>query len=116
MKIVHYRDVEPMEASRVGLEGARDLAIRFLITQADGAPNFSMMVIDLSPEGNTPEHSHAWEEEIFVKSGHGAVKTGDVQTPIRPGDALYIGANESHQFLNTGKEHLELICLIPHQS
>jgi quercetin dioxygenase-like cupin family protein len=116
MKIMHYTDIDAIGSDELGLTGAKDLSIRFLISQGDGAPHFSMMLLELAPEGNTPEHSHQWEEEIFVRSGGGEIKSEDTRTSIRKGDALYIAPNETHQFLNTGSEKLELLCMIPHQS
>ena len=47
MKKVHYREVPP---DPVGEEGASGLTVRWVISEKDGAPNFSMRVfeVDLS--------------------------------------------------------------------
>ena len=110
MKMAHYTDIP---TNTLGIPGAKDVKVRLLIGAEDGAPNFVMMLLELAPGGHTPGHSHAWEEEIFIKSGIGLIKTKDGEKPIRSGDALYFAPNESHQFINNGADILECICLIP---
>jgi quercetin dioxygenase-like cupin family protein len=116
MKIFHCTDSEAFSADVLGLTGATGLSIRFLITQADGAPNFAMMMLEVEPGGNTPNHNHGWEEEIFVKSGEGSVISDGKTTPVRSGEVIFIPADEPHQFVNNGNEQLHLICVIPNQS
>lgn len=113
MKVLHYTDSEPFSYEALGLNGAVGLSIRFLITRADGAPNFAMMHLELEPGGNTPQHTHAWEEEIFIISGDGTIISDEQIQTLRQGDVIYIAPNESHQIKNPGSENLELICVIP---
>jgi quercetin dioxygenase-like cupin family protein len=112
MKHIHYTDAQ---AQKLDLPGAKDVSLRVVIGHEDGAPNFTMMVLDVAPGGKTPDHSHPWEEEIFVRSGKGEIKVKDQKRSIRAGDVLYFAPEEGHQFLNTGPEQLEFICLIPHK-
>ena len=116
MKIFHSTDSEAFSADALGLTGATGLSIRFLITQADGAPNFAMMMLEVEPGGNTPKHHHGWEEEIFVKSGGGSVISNDKTTPIQSGDVIFIPPDEPHQIVNNTTEKLELICMIPNSA
>jgi len=116
MKFIHYTDSDPIPSGKVGITDAKGLSVRFLIGRGDGAPNFSMMLLVLSPNGYTPDHSHQREEEIFVKSGNGEMKSADNRISIGQGDVIYIAPNETHQFLNTGAGDLELLCLTPHTS
>ncbi len=109
MKISNYNDIT---GNALMLPGAKDVIIRVLIGPEDGAPNFIMLLLDIAPGGNTPDHSHKWEEEIFIKSGEGKLKTAEGEHPIRAGDAVYLDPDESHQFINTGKEHLQFLCMI----
>ena len=116
MKLIHYTDVEPVPSDKVGITGAEGLSFRFLIGPGDGAPHFSMMLLILSPNGHTPDHSHEREEEIYVKSGSGEIKTEGNRTQVRKGDVFYLAPNEQHQFLNTGPEDLELLCVTLNQT
>ncbi len=113
MKVANYTDIP---ANVLGIAGAKGVGVRLLIGPEDGAPNFVMMLLELAPGGHTPDHSHEWEEEIFVKSGQGVIKAAGGEKPIRAGDVLFFESNESHQFMNTGAEPLEFICLIPRRS
>jgi quercetin dioxygenase-like cupin family protein len=87
---------------------------RDVITGEDGAPNFSMRVFEVEPGGSTPSHSHSWEHEIFVLSGHG-MALGDQGTKlIEKNSVILVAPDEPHCFVNTGTEPLVFICVIPH--
>ncbi len=109
MKHINYNEVP---ANQLMLPGAKDATLRALIGPED-APNFIMIMIELAPGGNTPEHNHEWEEEIFIASGEGILKTGEGERPLGVGDALIIDQNMKHQFVNSGNESLQFICVIP---
>ena len=110
MKISNYDEVV---ANPLMLPGAKDAKVRLLIGPEDNPPNFVMLAIELAPGGNTPEHHHEWEEEIFVKSGEGKIKLKDDEKHLRAGDVLLLDPDESHQFINTRSEPMEFICVIP---
>jgi len=92
MKHVNINDVPACE---LGLPGAKGVTVRLLIG-GDEAPGFVMLFLELAPGGHTPGHSHEWEEEVFVTSGTGSVKTREGERPLKAGDQL-----------------LRVICVIP---
>ena len=110
MKIVDYKEIQK---NVLGIPGAKDVAVRLAVGAEDGAQNFIMMVLEIAPGGNTPFHHHAWEEEIFIKSGSGKLKTADTTLDISEGTVLFFKGDEPHQFINTGSSPLEAICVIP---
>jgi quercetin dioxygenase-like cupin family protein len=110
VKKVYYRDVAP---DPVGEEGASGLTVRWVITEDDGAPNFSMRVFEIEPGGYSPFHSHPWEHEVFVLKGNGALMHHGEAVPISEGDVMFIAADEEHQLRNTSEDAFEFICLIP---
>jgi quercetin dioxygenase-like cupin family protein len=110
MKIVHYEQIAPDDAGETGAEG---VAVRWVITDRDGADNFSMRVISVRPGGHTPYHDHPWEHEVFVLRGHGMIVHGAGEVGCAPGDVVFIPPSERHQFRNPTDELLEFICLIP---
>lgn len=112
MKHVHYTDVK---AEVPDVEGIKDLSIRWLITKKDGAENFAMRLFEMEPEGHSPWHQHDWEHEVFVLEGEGIVKTEDEKVNLSPGDALFMPPMKWHQFINTGKETLRFLCLVPYK-
>lgn len=107
-----HLNINDIPANELGLPGAKDVAIRLLIGGEDKA-GFVMLFLELGPGGNTPGHSHEWEEEIFVAGGSGVVKSGDYKKPLKPGDALLFAPNEEHQFISSCDEPLRLVCVIP---
>jgi quercetin dioxygenase-like cupin family protein len=109
MKILHYRDVTAENVE----EGAKGVRIRWIITEATGAKNFVMRHFEVDPGGYTPRHTHAWEHEVFVLEGQGAVKGECDERSFSKGDAIFVPAGELHQFCNTGASVLQLLCLIP---
>jgi quercetin dioxygenase-like cupin family protein len=110
MVVKHWREVEEVEPQESGAVGVR---MRVLIGDEEGAPNFIMRYFTVEPGGNTPRHSHPWEHEVFVISGHGEVVQGDERLAVGPGSVVYVAPGEEHQFVNTGKDALVFLCIIP---
>jgi quercetin dioxygenase-like cupin family protein len=112
MKIQHYTAFEPIDASEIekAFEG---VTMRRVISEVDGAENFTMDVFEIAPGGHTAYHSHPWEHENFVISGHGVCRDAEGDRPFREGDVLYIAPNEFHQVRNTGATPLLMVCVIP---
>jgi quercetin dioxygenase-like cupin family protein len=111
MKVVHYEQVESMPVKTEGAAGCR---IRCLIGPEDQAPSFSMRQFEVASGGQTPQHAHAHEHEVFVLEGSGAVLEDQREHPLRPGTVVYVPPNQPHQFRNTGPGPLKFLCLIPH--
>jgi len=105
MKVNHYERV-PAEAVR--MDGAVGCRVRWLIGEADSAPNFAMRQFEVAPGGHTPRHSHPYEHEVFVLEGEGIVSERDAEHRLRAGDVVYV-----HQFRNPGRKPLKFLCLIP---
>lgn len=107
MKIKHVSEVE-RELMREGV------GIRWVLTAADGAPNFALRVIELAPGVVFDPHEHDFEHEIYVLEGQGMVTSpqGDVGV-MEPGVALLIAPDEPHGYRNTGDRTLKFICVIP---
>ncbi len=110
MKMVHYRKV-PLDS--VGEEGASGITVRWVISEKDGAKNFSMRVFEFEPGGYSPNHKHPWEHEVFVLNGRGSLVQGGKEIPFSKGDVIFIAPDEEHQLKNLSEERLEFICLIP---
>lgn len=110
MKITN---VEEIPAEKVEMDGVKDCRYRVAISMRDGAPNFAMRIFEIAPGGHTPHHHHPYEHEIYVMEGSGTVWRDGQEVPIKPGDVLYIPADEKHQFKNAGDTPFKFICLIP---
>jgi quercetin dioxygenase-like cupin family protein len=112
MKRRYYKVPDPVI---LDLPGAKDVSLRVIMGKEDGAPNFTMLLLEIAPGGYGPDHTHPWEELIYVKTGNGEVKSGDETQPIRPGTAVFLAPDEPHQFLNTGTKPLEFLSIMPHR-
>ncbi|MCE5258034.1 MAG: cupin domain-containing protein [Chloroflexi bacterium] len=92
---------------------AAGVALRWVIAQNVGAPNFYMRVIEVQAGAATEKHSHAWEHEVYVLEGSGSVNGVQGKFALEAGDCVYVAPNELHQFANTGQVLLRFICVIP---
>ncbi len=109
MVIKHYASVSPGTYS-----GTPDgVQMREMITERDGAPNFSLRVFDVEPGAATPFHSHAWEHEVFILKGTGKVRTEGRETPFQVGDSVYLAPQEKHCFVADAGTPVQFICVIP---
>jgi quercetin dioxygenase-like cupin family protein len=109
VKLIHYTDA-PAETVE---DGAKGVKIRWLITERDNAGTFLMRHFHIAPGGHTPFHKHGWEHEVFILGGRGVVGLERRNVPVRPGDAIFIPCKEKHNFRNTGKKPVRMLCLIP---
>lgn len=112
MEIRNYMEVE---AEDVPEKGASKIKVRWLITKEVGAENFAMRLFEIEPGGCTPLHSHPWEHEVFIIEGEGKVLGSNGCETFKPGDAIFIKPNETHQFINSGSRTVKLLCLIPYK-
>jgi quercetin dioxygenase-like cupin family protein len=106
VKIQNYRQVD-------GNEAAPGVVMRVVAGPADGAPTFVMRVFEIEPGSATPLHTHAWEHEVFIISGRGALRSADRERPLAEGDAVLVPPDEQHSFANTGDDIFRLICVVP---
>jgi quercetin dioxygenase-like cupin family protein len=109
MVIKRYSDVTPGTYEGVP-EGVQ---LREMITERDGAPNFSLRVFDVQPGASTPFHTHEWEHEVFILEGKGKVVTEGKEQPFGAGDAVYIAPSEQHCFVADQGMAVRFVCVIP---
>jgi mannose-6-phosphate isomerase-like protein (cupin superfamily) len=52
---------------------------------------------------------------VFVYAGAGEVFHEGETFPVGPGHVAYIPAGTLHQFVNTGRDPLVFVCVVPRQ-
>jgi quercetin dioxygenase-like cupin family protein len=109
---LHKVNISAVPDAPVTEADAKDVRIKWLINEKDGAPNFIMRHFTLEPNGFTPYHTHDWEHEVYVLEGQGKVRYEDTEEDIQPGDAILIPPNKKHQF-RAGSGKLKFLCLVP---
>jgi len=109
-KAVHYTDVP---AKTFG-DAAPGVTIRWLIDEEhDGAPNYALRMIEVTPDGHTPRHSHPFEHENFVVEGRGRVLLGETWHDVGPGSVVFVPAGLLHTYANAGDTPFRFLCGIP---
>jgi quercetin dioxygenase-like cupin family protein len=99
--------------SPVEIEGAKGVEIRWLISKADGAENFSMRMFEIQPGGNTPLHTHPHEHEVFIVEGDGIFVFDGQEHEFSAEYVIFVPGGKEHQFRNIGNSVLRMLCLIP---
>ena len=110
MYVKDYRDVPSEPGGSVGL------TVRWVINASQGATNFAMRVFELEPGAESPFHKHENEHEAYVLAGRGEIETDGGMAKLKEGTVLFIPAQESHRFRNTGEDVLRFIDVIPFAS
>ena len=110
MQVIDPRDVKQQAMEMPEAEGVR---MRVLVGPEQGAPTSVMRQFEIEPGGHTPLHSHAWEHQIFILSGEGELASADMRLPLVPGAAAVVPPGETHQFVNTGRDVMCFLCIIP---
>ena len=109
-KVCHYSDVA---AETFGPE-APGVTIRWVIDEdKDGAPTYSLRVIEVAPGGHTPNHIHPFEHENFIMEGKGKVQIDGEWFEVRPGDVVFVPPDSQHTYVNVGDEPFKFLCGIP---
>ena len=106
------RNVDETARTPVQMDGAEGASMALMIGRGDGAPNFAMRSFEVVAGGHTPRHSHDYEHEVYVIAGGGTVLLDGEDRPIRAGDAIYVPADELHQF-RAGDDGLRFLCFVP---
>jgi quercetin dioxygenase-like cupin family protein len=108
----HIKDIEVENVTKAN---SKKTTIQWLITNKDGAKNFTMCRFEIQPDGEIGLHNHPEEHEIYILQGSGEIfdNKGSI-VEINPGDVIYVPPNEMHGYKNVGNEPLAFICVIPY--
>lgn len=108
MKVMNYKDAELKSE-----KAARGAGIRWLLSERDGETGMAMRVIEIEAGGQTPDHAHSWEHQVFMLKGEGRVIVEGETRAIAPGAAIFVAPGENHTFHNDSDETMEFVCMIP---
>jgi quercetin dioxygenase-like cupin family protein len=109
-KHTHYSEVP---ADEFGPEAPGVTIRRLIDNELDGAPFYNMRMIEIAPEGHTPDHHHANEHENFVIDGKGEVMVDGQWHPLGVGDVIFVPPGVRHQYKNAGDTVFRFICGVP---
>ncbi len=109
MHVTSVSDKGEFEA--LAREGASRVKVRYLLEKSAGARHFYLRYYAVEEGGHTPLDRHGYEHEVFVLEGRGVMVSEDGEIQIKPGDAIYLGPNDLHQFRNPNSERLVFLCV-----
>ncbi len=109
------RNIHSAPMNKIDLPGVSGAKMAIMVGREDSAPNFALRSIEVDPGGNTPQHAHDYEHEVYVVSGFGHVLLEGKRNEIKAGDVIYVPANQEHQFtVDQGSgESLRFLCVVP---
>jgi quercetin dioxygenase-like cupin family protein len=92
----------------------KGVAMQMLISHEEG-PNFAMRRFVINPGGSMPLHTNQVEHEQYVLSGSAEISIAGKVFQVQPGDVVFIPAQASHSYKNTGDSPFEFLCLVPNK-
>jgi quercetin dioxygenase-like cupin family protein len=98
---VRHRDQPPLPASP-------DREFRFLINEDAGCLDVTQFVGTIPP-GRAPEHSHTYDEVVYVLEGEGVYHIGDDHVPLRQGTCLHLPPLVRHCLENTSDTDMRVL-------
>ncbi len=93
--------------------GAKNVALRVLVSPAQGWQGWVMRVFDVDPDGYSPRHIHDWPHINYILEGRGILHMDGTDTPVQAGSYAYVPANIWHQYKNVGQSRFRFICIVP---
>ena len=107
----NYLDVSEEEVTVADSKGA---TIRWLITDKDGAPRYTMRRFDVKPGGKIGLHVIPKSMKFMsCQEKLGFLTRKANETVASPGDVLFVPPYEKHGYENLGKETFTFLCVIP---
>lgn len=88
------------------------VSVRRFISRQDDSRNMELRYFELEPGARSNYEQHNYEHAVLVLRGQGTVRLGEEIYPIRFGDAIFIEADEIHQFRTVGDEPLGFMCAV----
>ena len=107
------RDMDTMESMKMNDPSVKNASMKVLIGPDEGWDSHVMREIEIEEGGYSPLHNHPWPHINYIIEGEGSLLSNGEEKPIKKGSAAFIPPGETHQFKNTGKERLLLICIVP---
>jgi mannose-6-phosphate isomerase-like protein (cupin superfamily) len=100
-RTVRYEDQEPLPAS-----GNREF--RYLVTHEVGCNELTQFYGIIAP-GRAPDHSHVYDEVIYVLEGEGMLHIDDSHEPVGAGTCIHLPPFLEHSLENSGDGPMKVV-------
>ncbi|HEX6680938.1 MAG TPA: cupin domain-containing protein [Gaiellaceae bacterium] len=98
------------EADQPTLTASGDREFRYLVTDEVGCRDVTQFRGDIAP-GRAPEHSHVYDEVIYVLEGEGALHTEGEDAPVAAGSCIHLPAYLLHSLENSGDSTMRIVAV-----
>jgi len=102
------RRVTVRYAERAPLPASPNREFRYLVNEEAGCLDVTQFV-GLIPPGKAPEHSHTYDEVIYVIDGEGVFHVDGTEEPMRPGTCIHLPPLVPHCLENRGESNLRVL-------
>jgi quercetin dioxygenase-like cupin family protein len=111
----HDRSASPdrrtvRESDQPTLTASGDREFRYLVTDEVGCRDVTQFRGDIAP-GRAPDHSHVYNEVIYVLEGEGALHTEGEDAPITAGSCIHLPAYLMHSLENSGESTMRIVAV-----
>lgn len=93
---------------RPALGAGKDREFRYLVNQDVGCRDVTQFVGTIPP-GRAPEHSHVYDEVVYVLEGDGVLHIGGRSTPFGAGSCIHLPPLEPHTLENVGSTPMRVL-------
>lgn len=100
------------ELKKMYSDQVKDAAMRVLVGPEQGWESHVMRVIELGPNGYSPEHSHPWAHINYILEGEGFLMMSGEDTAVSAGSYAYVPGGTHHQFKNAADKPFKFICIV----
>ncbi|HEV3195721.1 MAG TPA: cupin domain-containing protein [Candidatus Cybelea sp.] len=80
--------------------------------RADPGPQMELRYFEVQPGAASRLEKHEHEHYVIVRKGLGYAVVDQTVTELSPGDVVYVGPLELHQFVNRGDEPFGFYCFV----
>jgi quercetin dioxygenase-like cupin family protein len=88
------------------------VSVQRFISRRDNSNNLELRYFELQPGAHTNWEQHNYEHAVLILRGHGMVRLGEAFFPINFGDAVFVPADEVHEFIAADDDYLGIMCTV----
>ncbi|HEX9415331.1 MAG TPA: cupin domain-containing protein [Gaiellaceae bacterium] len=100
-RVVRYEDRPPLPAGK-------DREFRYLVHRDTGCPDVTQFV-GMIPPGRAPNHSHVYDEVIYVLEGRGTLHVEGREFAIEPGTCMHLPPLLEHALENESGSQMRVL-------
>jgi quercetin dioxygenase-like cupin family protein len=98
------------EADQPTLTASGDREFRYLVTDEVGCRDVTQFRGDIAP-GRAPDHSHVYDEVIYVLEREGVLHTEREDAPVTAGSCIHLPAYLMHSLENSGDSTMRIVAV-----